>query len=104
MKEFMPTLFFEVKTNIDGTATIALPVHAGTNYTWIPANNILGLQIKQLGVLDPAGPPGHTVYTVFQAEVVPEHLIGTGTIGLTEGGKGPIVQVAHLKVERLLLK
>ncbi|HEY3364215.1 MAG TPA: hypothetical protein VGK74_04050 [Symbiobacteriaceae bacterium] len=105
MPAIIPTLDFKIGiVGFEQTACVALPMHTGTNFRWVPNDGWLHLSNTHVGVMDPGGPPGHMTYDVYAVKLADNAIKGVGGFGLAEGGKGPITQVAHIEADLLLQK
>ncbi len=82
-----PDLTYAITTSaqLNGAASVALGVNAGTNFAW-SVGSVAGLTCTADGRADPGGPAGHVEYQVFTCQVAAGQAAGEGDLIFAEVG------------------
>jgi hypothetical protein len=100
----LPTLRYKIGTrnhSLQELANVALPMNAGTNFQWAPANDFQGLTCASGETADPGGPAGHEQYQVYTCQLAASRNTGTGSFTFAEVGSTTAQARADLEVDSL---
>ena len=100
----IPVLRYKIGTrnhSLQELANVVLPVNAGTNFQWTPANDFQGLTCASGETADPGGPAGHEQYQVFTCQLATSQDTGAGSFTFAEGGSTTAQARADVEVDSL---